>query len=41
MQAPKTRREKKYTPKAQAEREPMPLNETLAMLWTKKKSLKK
>jgi hypothetical protein len=41
MKAPKTRREKKYTPKAQADRETMPFNETLAMLWRKKKSLKK
>ena len=41
MKAPKTKREKKYTPKAEPAREPMPLNETLAMLWKKKKSAKK
>lgn len=42
MEAPKIKlkREKKYTPKV-PEREAMPLDETLAMLWKKKKSLKK
>ena len=40
MKAPKIRREKKYTPKVEPEREAMPLNETLAMLWRKKKPLK-
>lgn len=41
MKAPKLRREKKYTPKAALAREPEPLNETVAMLWRKKKPLKK
>lgn len=37
----KTRREKKYTPRREPEREPMALNEVFALIWAKKKKLLK
>lgn len=40
MKAHKLRREKKYTHKT-PEREPEPLNQTLAMLWSARKRLPK